>query len=100
MRAQLDYLLIRPEKTWGNLRVCPYCPRLCHTCGRGSYTPCWATSSCPPKRKLLVRNGRARRTGQIDKFEMLEPRFAAPFAELCAGVVKGIAELNEHVQRH
>ena len=36
----------------------------------------------------------------MDDLEAFEADFAAPFAEIRAGVIEGVAELDEHVQRH
>lgn len=36
----------------------------------------------------------------MDDLELPEPRFAAPAAEVGAGVVEGLAELDEHVEGH
>lgn len=36
----------------------------------------------------------------MDDFETLESDFAAPFAEVGAGIIEGIAEFDEHVQGH
>src|SRR5580765_168535 len=48
----------------------------------------------------FVRDGRAGRACEVDDFKSFEPGFAAPFAEIRAGIVERVAEFNEHVQRH
>src|SRR6059036_236059 len=49
---------------------------------------------------LLVCHCRAGRAGEVDDFKTFEAGFAAPFAEVRAGVVERVAEFDEHVQRH
>ena len=49
---------------------------------------------------LLVGHRRARWPGEVDDFEAFEADFAAPLAEVRAGIIEGVAEFDEHVQRH
>ena len=49
---------------------------------------------------LLVGHCRARWPGKVNNFEAFEADFAAPFAEIGTGIIKGIAEFDEHVERH
>src|SRR5436309_8356872 len=52
----------------------------------------WAT--------LLVRDRRARRGRQRDHAHLAEPDLRAPGREVSAGEVEGVAELDQHVERH
>lgn len=49
---------------------------------------------------LLVRHGGARGAFQRQDLEAAEAGFAAPTDEVGGGVVEGVAELDQHVQRH
>ena len=49
---------------------------------------------------LLVGDRRARWAGEVDDFEAFEADFAAPFAEVGAGVIERVAEFDQHVERH
>src|SRR5207248_3442604 len=49
---------------------------------------------------LLVGNCRASWAVKVNDFEVSEADFRAPPAKIRRGIVKGIAELNQHVQRH
>ena len=46
---------------------------------------------------LLVRDRGAGRAGKMDDFEALEADFATPFFEIDGGIVKRIAEFDQHV---
>src|SRR5688500_17496606 len=50
--------------------------------------------------ELLVGNTGTRRTGQRQDLNILEARFSAPLGEITAGEVEGVAELDQHVERH
>src|SRR4051794_25269868 len=49
---------------------------------------------------LLVRDSGARGTREGHDLDLAEPGVAAPACEVGAGVVEGVAELDQHVQRH
>src|SRR2546425_13261789 len=50
--------------------------------------------------RLFVGDGCAGRSSEMDDFESFEADFTAPIAKVRAGIIKGIAKLDEHVQRH
>src|SRR6185436_13489998 len=47
----------------------------------------------------FVSHRRAGRASQMDDFKPFEADFAAPLAEVRAGIVERVAEFDEHVQR-
>src|ERR1700688_4807991 len=67
---------------------------------RKSSKPPTAIRNFAVGRRLLVRNCRTRRAFEMDHLKALKAYFAAPPAEIRPGIVEGIAEFDEHVQRH
>src|SRR5437667_8433400 len=47
----------------------------------------------------FVSHRRAGRAGEVDHFKAFEADFAAPLAEVRAGIVERVAKFDEHVQR-
>src|SRR6266851_7161419 len=52
------------------------------------------------QRFSLVSHCRAARSGEMDEVEAFESDLAAPFAEVRAAEIKGVAKFDQHVQRH
>ena len=38
--------------------------------------------------------------GEVDDFEAFEADLATPPPEVCTGIIKGVAEFDEHIERH
>ncbi len=55
---------------------------------------------CAENGELLESDAGTRRTGQRQDLNILEACLSAPFGEVAAGEVEGVAELDQHVERH
>src|SRR6266853_6756752 len=49
---------------------------------------------------LFIGDGGAGGAGEVDDLEAFEAGVLAPAAEIRAGIIEGVAEFDEHVQRH
>ena len=58
--------------------------------------------SCVPKidNQLFIRDRRAAWTGQVQQLKLFKTDFLAPAFIIGKGVIKGVAEFDQHIKRH